>query len=68
MSNHINVGHLNLNCFTAMSDVHRQLVANFLHEQHGIVECHIVTGEQAMLAQGLEWILQGLGAEGYDFT
>ncbi len=68
MNEHINVGSVDLNCFMSMSIVHRRLVAGFLHEQHGTMSQDITTGEQAMLVQGLEWILQGIGAEGYDFT
>lgn len=61
-----NVKPLDLNCFSNMSDEQRQHVVEFLDPMHGDMVNEGCWPED--LVCGLEYILQGLGAAGYEFT
>ncbi len=62
----MNMNPIDLNCFTNLNDVERQQVIDYLDSCHtDMVEDG--NTKKALLI-GLEWVLQGLGAEGYEFT
>ncbi len=62
----IKIGPMDLNSFTNMSKELRQEVCDYLHELHdSMLPC---TDKNETLLFGLEYVLQGLGAEGYEFS
>ena len=63
----MNMGNMDLNSFVNMSDEQRQVVVDYLHPIHVELEANL-TDENVTLTIGLEYVLQGLGAEGYEFS
>ena len=63
----MNMGNMDLNSFTKLSDEERQAVVDYLHPIHVELEANL-TNENVTLTVGLEQVLQGLGAEGYEFS
>ena len=70
MSSHINIGDVDLNAFAKMTDEQREQVCVLLHPLHQYLAHKLehAPAEKLELVLGLEWVLQGLGAEGYEFT
>ncbi len=64
----MNIGNIDLNCFMNLPDPERKAVVEHLHSVHQGLSKDMRNGPNINmdLAIGIEWVLQGLGAEGYE--
>ncbi|KKL20036.1 hypothetical protein LCGC14_2459460 [marine sediment metagenome] len=59
---------MDLNILSDMSDETRQVLINYLHDMHGLLLSFVTSDEVTQYIMDLEQLLQGLGAEGYEFS